>query len=114
VRLIQLAQEPFIMPQGGCEPLIRHVFGMSGTAPNVQYNVREMSTTIAMVQEALGVTLVPTLALPQHMTNVQVLPLDPPTRRQLALAVLTFEQMSPALTAFIQHATAWVVEEAKV
>jgi DNA-binding transcriptional LysR family regulator len=114
VRVEQLAQEPFIMPQGGCEPLIRHVFGVGGTAPNVQYNVREMSTTIAMVQEALGVTLVPTLALPQHLTNVQVLPLDPSIRRQLALAVLTFEQMSPALIAFVQHATAWAVEEAKV
>jgi DNA-binding transcriptional LysR family regulator len=107
VRPAQLGPEPFILPQGGCEPLIRAIFRAAGITPCVQFEVRDMATIFAMVQEELGVTLVPALALPLTPVGVRALPLDPPVQRPIGLVVRSRDAASPAVTAFIQQARTW-------
>ena len=108
MRPAQLGIEPFILPQGGCEPLIRAIFRAAGITPRVQFEVRDMATILAMVQEELGVTLVPALALPlAPIGGVRALPLDPPVQRPIGLVVRSRAAASPAVTAFIQQARTW-------
>ena len=108
VRPAQLGPEPFILPQGGCGPLIRAIFRAAGITPRVQFDVRDMATLFAMVQEELGVTLVPALALPlAPIGGVRALPLEPPVQRPIGLVVRSRDAASPAVTAFIHQARAW-------
>lgn len=63
-----------------------------------------MDTILAMVGEGLGVTVVPELALPRRsegLEDLRTVPLDPPVRRRLALAMRSLDTASPAATAFV-------------
>src|SRR5215218_5097071 len=60
--LEQLAAEPFVLSRGGCERLILDAFTAAGHAPQIAFEVHEVSTIVAMVAEGLGVGLVPELS----------------------------------------------------
>lgn len=107
VRLREVAAEPFIMSKGGCEPMIRHLYRTAGTQPSVRYEVRDMPTLLAMVQEGLGVTVVPALSLPPQTPRLRALHLEPPGRRRLALAVLSREDCAPVVGTFLREARRW-------
>jgi DNA-binding transcriptional LysR family regulator len=102
--LEQLAAEPFVLSRGGCERLILDTFTASGHAPQVAFEVQEVSTILAMVAEGLGVSLVPSLsavALPQRVT---LRPLAPPVERRLGLAVPSLASAPPAVRALLEVA----------
>lgn len=104
VRADHLAEDPFVMSLGGCETLIRAVLRANGVTPRVKFAVRDVDTVLALVAEGLGVTVVPALALPAALPNVAVLPLEPPIRRRLALAVRSRDAVAPAVAAFLDLA----------
>jgi DNA-binding transcriptional LysR family regulator len=88
VAIRDLAHEPFIMPAGGCEPLITALARAAGVRLRRHYEVRDTASITSMVRERLGVTVMPELSIPDDRTGLRVLPLDPPARRRLSLAVL--------------------------
>ena len=109
----RLAVEPFVMSKGGCEPLISAAFRSAGCVPDVRFEVRETGTILAMVGEGLGVSVVPELALPEparDLRRVRALPLDPPVRRRMALAVRSLDSASPAAAAFVEQARSLPVD----
>ena len=106
IHIRQLAPEPFIMSKAGCEPAITRMFRQSKVTPKIQYEVIDLRTIFAMVQEGIGVTIVPEMALPADLTGLQILTLQPEVRRQLALAVLSLE-VTPALRKFLNMAQTW-------
>lgn len=107
VRLREVAAEPFIMSKGGCEPMIRDLYRGAGIHPRVQHEVRDTPTILAMVEEGLGITMMPALALPARHPRLRTLRVDPPARRRLALAALSLDPGSPAVVTFVQEARRW-------
>jgi DNA-binding transcriptional LysR family regulator len=107
IRLRDIAADPFIMSKGGCEPLIRDLFRAAGLEPRVRQEVRDMATILGMVQEGLGVTVVPALALPPRAARLRALALEPRARRRLGLAMPALAQAPPAAAAFARAAHAW-------
>jgi DNA-binding transcriptional LysR family regulator len=91
------------MPKSGCEPLIRELYRRQGLEPRVRYEASDVGTVIDMVQEGLGVTLVPELALPS-LPRLQLVPLEPRSIRQLGLAVTAFSRCPPAVSTFAREA----------
>jgi DNA-binding transcriptional LysR family regulator len=107
IRLRDVAADPFIMSKGGCEPLIRDLYRRAGLEPRVQHEVRDMSTILGMVQEGLGITVVPALALPARTARLRALPLEPRARRRLGLCVRSLAACPPAVGTFARAAHAW-------
>jgi DNA-binding transcriptional LysR family regulator len=107
VRLRDVVGDPFIMSKGGCEPLIRDLYRAAGLEPRVQHEVRDMSTILGMVQERLGITVVPALALPPRTARLRALPLEPRARRRLGLCVRGLATCAPAVATFTRAAHAW-------
>jgi len=103
IQIEQIASDPFIMSKGGCEPLIRTIFEGVGVTPHVAFEASDMGAVLAMVQEDLGVTIVPRLALPAASLHASVLSFDPPVHRRLGLAVRSYASLSPAMKAFLRH-----------
>jgi len=110
-RMSDLADEPFILSKGGCEPIIARVFRSADLALRPRFEVRDMQTLLAMVREGLGVALVPELALPQPLDGLTVRPLEQPAQRDLALAFHAREASAPAVLAFIEVARNQVTKE---
>ncbi|WP_198299796.1 LysR family transcriptional regulator [Tumebacillus avium] len=104
----QLADEPFLLAKGSCDAPVREWFASRGLTPNVQFEVRDTSTILAMVQEGLGVTVLPEMGIPASLPNVAALPLSPEVTRTLGLAVRCLQTVSPAAAEFVNHAQAYV------
>ncbi len=103
----QLAQEPFIMSNAGCKSMINHLFRQAHVTPRIQFEVLDSKTIFAMVQEGIGVTIVPELALPDDSDRLQVLHLTPRASRKLALARISSAPTTPAVAAFLTQAQDW-------
>lgn len=99
-----LAREPFILTTGGCRPVILDGVRRADAALDVAYEAGELSAIIAMVDAGLGVSIVPTLGLPADLGNAVTRPLDVAISRNLALAVPSLDDCTPAARAFLHHA----------
>lgn len=96
-----LVDHPFIMSSGGCEPLIMELFSRSQCSPSVKFEVRDTATILNMVQEGLGITIVPEMALPDRTPNVIVKDLQPSMCRYLGLRCPFINEATPAVLSFI-------------
>lgn len=101
VHIRQLASAPFILSKAGCGPVILDLFRRVKRVPQIQFEIADMRTLFAMVQENMGVTIAPELALPQDLTGLSVLELEPKQTRQLAFGVLSNANATPAVRAFL-------------
>lgn len=112
VRIERLAQEAFILGSGGPVPLVQALFDAAQVKLKLHLEVREIAAVLAMVQEGMGVTIIPELALPSQLSSgLNALHLRPPAWRQLALAVPSRDTMSPAANMFLQQAEQWALTQ---
>jgi DNA-binding transcriptional LysR family regulator len=86
VRFAALAAERFILPTGGCGPLIIAAARRAGVTLAIALEARDPASIVEMVAAGLGVSIMPTLNLPHHHDGVAIRPLDPRLPRTLALA----------------------------
>lgn len=98
--LAELADDPFLLSTGGCEPLIRQLYEQQGLPLTPAHRIRDMTTLLAMVREELGVSVVPQLALARSLAGITALPLRPRAPRELLLATRAARDLSPAGRAF--------------
>lgn len=103
IDLKEIANEPFIMPKE-CHRVLQTIFKEQGIFPTIQFEVSDVATIIAMVQEGVGNTILPEMAIPATLTNVNASYLSPQVYQNLGLEVRSTNYMSPALTAFIYEA----------
>lgn len=96
-----LSDQKFILPTGGCGPLIMAAAREARAHLHAAFEAREQAAILAMVAEGLGVSIVPTLGLPPDTGSVVVRPLEPRTPRTLALGHLP--DTSPAARAFLDQ-----------
>lgn len=104
IKIQNVIKEPFILSKGGCEPIIQEVFKNHKVSPDVKYEVKDMTTILAMVQEGIGWTIVPEKALPNQLSCITAIPLYPPVWRQVGLAIQSKDKCSHAVQAFIKEA----------
>ena len=79
-----LALEPFITLLRASDQDIRRALG--GLQPEVRFTTKDDYAIIAMVEQGLGVSVMPKLLMEGRQDRVAVRPLDPPARRTIALA----------------------------
>lgn len=103
-----ISEEPFIMQKAGCERLVKERFHSAGHKPNVQFEIEDNQTIISMVQEGIGVTIIPRLALPKNLANVSLAELVPETYRTIGLVAKSMKDCTPAVKEFIKAAQSFV------
>lgn len=110
----QLRSEEFIMEKTDCalHLMKRAGFEPSNTRQPIRYQASNSATTIAMVREGLGITLVPRTVLSRKVDGVVALSLDPPQELRIGLVVRSHEIASPAAKLFVQTALSWMREQA--
>jgi DNA-binding transcriptional LysR family regulator len=112
IRIQRLADEPLILSTAGVRPLVEAVFDEAKVGLQIQLEVREIAAILAMIQEGMGITIIPELALPPQLpTGVKTLHLRPTAWRHLALAVPARAAMSPAARMFLQQAEQWALSQ---
>ncbi len=102
VKVEDLRGEAFIMPKLGCEVGVMKFLKEQEVSPNIQFNVEDNQTIIAMVREGLGITIMPELALPYNLQGTLVKPLFPEPSREISIITRSKKQSLPAVKAFIK------------
>lgn len=108
VALEALCDDPFIMTEAGSAPLVTRLFNAARLQPRIRYRSAQLISTLAQVEAGRAITLVAELALPPprpgQARGYVALPLEPPVRRRVGLALPDQRVASPAAQAFLANA----------
>ncbi len=97
----ELRQMPIIGYSNSCGLRIRSVLGAQVQPIEIAYCIRHDSSMVAMVQQGLGIAILPRLAAEPVPPDVQVVPLPFPISRPIGATILKDGLHTPALYAFL-------------
>ncbi len=100
VRLADLAREPFILLERGSDNEISPLFERAGLEPQARLSTWDDYAIMSMVENGLGLSILPGLILTRCPYRIEKRPLDPPVTRELA-AVYRPGLLSTAARAFL-------------
>lgn len=103
----ELDGQPFIMPKIACDFFDLSWHNTKQLALQQRYEASQISTIISMVQEGLGITVLPSMLLPHSMEGVHLLHISPPLEFMYGVGVLSLRNASPAAQMFILSARSW-------
>lgn len=106
--LTAAATEPMIGLPESSDHDLRRILSPAGIRPNVKFTTKDDYAIIAMVENGLGVSILPQLLLEGQARAVTALPLEPSAKRTIGLVVPDLARLSPAGRAFARHICAWV------
>ena len=104
--LSRIPEERFISLLEGSDQDAARACEAAGVTPNIRFSTKDDYAILAMVEEGLGISIMPELLLTGRTDRVRVMELDPPCSRSIALAVRTAPE--PAAERFTAHILDWV------
>jgi DNA-binding transcriptional LysR family regulator len=110
VCLKEIVDEPFIMPKVGCDNDVSRIFKEQGITPNIKFEVADDHAIIAMVQNGIGISILPEMILFNKPDNIYTLELEGENYRSIGIATVCFTKISPAARRFINCVKTWLCE----
>lgn len=107
----ELKETQLIMPRTNIDKDVRNIFKMNKITPSIKYEMAEDQAIIAMVQNNLGISVLPELILYRMPEDVRVIDLETDYFRTIGMAALSFEKMAPAAKAFAEATQNWFQTE---
>lgn len=103
----ELGEEPFISLLQSSDHDIHRALDNAGIHPNIKYTTKDDYAILAMVEQGLGISIVPQLLIRGKDQNLAVRPLTPAASRTIALAIPE-EETLPVVRAFAETAINWL------
>ena len=86
-----------------CYSVVEEFQRLYGEMPNKKVSATDPYTVISMVENGLGISVLPELLLKRHSQNIVAVPVDPPFTRTIILAAPSFDTCSPAAAKFMSY-----------
>ena len=106
IDISEFENQPFIIAamekDNDCD--VDNVIKESGINVNISFSSKDDIAIMSMVENGLGISILPELITLRHFQNVKVLPLNPPFKRTLGIGLFSLENASPASLKFIEYA----------
>ena len=83
----------------------------AGIKPNIKFSTKDDYAIIAMVEQGLGISIMPERLLRGRHDNVAVKELVPPSKRTIGLAIGETSSQSPATRKFADYIIKWLKEK---
>lgn len=96
---------PFIRTSAGSGPHIDQFLGAQGAIPKTLFRFEQLTSMMGFVVQGDAIAIAARLALPDVPAGLVYRSLQPRWPREIALAALSFDRLSPAARAFIEIAT---------
>lgn len=93
--------QPFIRTSAGSGPRVEAFLAKAGAVPKTLAQFEQLAATMGFVVQGSALTIAARLALPEPPPGVVYRKLKPRCRREIALAALSYEKLSPAAAAFV-------------
>ena len=104
----QVQYESFISLLESSDHDTRTIWNNSGVTPNIRFTSKDDYAIIAMVEQGLGISIMPELLLKDHTDNVVALELVPKASRLIGLAIPSASRTSPATRSFAACVVDWI------
>jgi len=106
--LSRVDREDFISLLESSDQDARRTLEAAGVKPNIKFTTKDDYAIIAMVENGLGMSILPELLLEGRAGRCRVMELSPPAKRVIALAVPAESRSGPAIRRFADHVRRWV------
>lgn len=102
VTLEEMAREPFLLLEEGIysEPLA--AFQKAGLTPNIRVKMHDDYSIMSMIEQGLGVTILPELVLRKQNYDIAILPVKPMIYRKMGIITRNKNELSIAAKSFIE------------
>ena len=101
--LNDIMEEPFIMQRKGGDDDINRVIEGSSFKPKIKYTVADDYAIMAMVENGLGISILPELVLRGQHRNIRLIGFEESKYRSLGIAVNSLKHVSPATKRFLDY-----------
>ncbi|KAB2336298.1 LysR family transcriptional regulator [Cytobacillus depressus] len=101
IQIEQLVKEPFIIPKSGYDNDLTRIFKDIHSSFNIKFEMADDQAIIAMVENELGISIIPELVLHGHPHNVSIHELEQEKFRNIGIASTSLKELSPAAVKFI-------------
>ena len=108
--LVECEREPFISLLQSSDHDARRALEAAGVKPNVRFYTKDDYAIIAMVEQGLGMSIMPELLLKGRHDDVLTLPLVPEAKRTIGIAFAAGGQPGPATRRFCDYVVRYVKE----
>ena len=108
--LVECETEPFISLLESSDHDARRALEAAGVQPNVRFYTKDDYAILAMVEQGLGMSIMPELLLKGRHDRLQILPLIPEARRTIGMAIAASEKAGPATRRFADYVVRYVKE----
>lgn len=106
--LIECETEPFISLLESSDHDARRALEAAGVKPNVRFYTKDDYAIIAMVEQGLGISIMPELLMKGRNDRIQMLPLVPEAKRTIGLAIAAGDRAGPATRRFSDYVVRYV------
>ena len=103
--------EPFISLLESSDHDARRALDAAGVKPNVRFYTKDDYAVIAMVEQGLGISIMPELLLKGRQYDLQILPLVPEAKRTIGLAIAAGDRAGPATRRFADYVVRYVTAQ---
>ncbi|NEU32332.1 LysR family transcriptional regulator [bacterium LRH843] len=104
IHLKQLEEESFVILKSGYDNDLKRIIHESGVTLNIKFEMADVQSIISMVEHELGVSIIPELVLQGLSNKISIHGLEPEQLRTIAIAAISFKEISPAARTFIDYA----------
>ena len=112
--VVECEKEPFISLLEISDHDARRALDAAGVKPNVRFYTKDDYAIMAMVEQGLGMSIMPELLLRGRTDNLLTLPLLPDYKRTIGMAIAAGEQAGPATRKFADYMLRYVAENEKL
>ncbi|MGN1024068.1 MAG: LysR family transcriptional regulator [Lachnospiraceae bacterium] len=99
----EMAKQPFILSAEGTDYDIHHLLDRTKIRPDIRFTSKDDHAIVSMVANHLGISILPKLVIEDADYDFVAKPLSPYFKRDLGIAYLDGNALSPAAKKFIQH-----------
>ena len=107
---VECETEPFISLLESSDHDARRALEAAGVKPNVRFYTKDDYAIIAMVEQGLGISIMPELLLKGRHDDSQMRPLVPEAKRTIGIAIAAGEKAGPATRRFADYVVRYVTE----
>ena len=108
--LVECETEAFITLLETSNHDARRALDAAGIKPNIKFSTKDDYAIIAMVEQGLGISIMPELLLKGRHDDLKIKELVPPSNRTIGLAIPETSKQSPATQKFADYIVKWVTE----
>ena len=110
--LTECETEPFISLLESSDHDARRALEAAGVKPNVRFYTKDDYAILAMVEQGLGVSIMPELLLKGRHDALRILPLVPEAKRMIGIAIAAGDKAGPATRRFADYVIRYVKNSA--